>query len=395
MGKYTVSLNRARRWATPALTCAAVLAAGCASTPPAQTAPVYSRSDEAPTIETVSVEPVSTAGEARAAAGSLSLREDAPLHYVVKKGDTLWGISSYFLRDPWQWPELWYVNGKIANPHLIYPGEVLTLVLVNGRPRLARDSDLSLERLSPRVRVESLDDALPAIPIEAIRNFLRGPRVITEDEARRAPYVVEFTGEHLTGAEANGVFVKNLPDKPATAAYSWAVVQVGDPYRDPETHELLGYEAIPAGEAELRKPGAVATMALTKSSREVLVGDRLLPIEPENFGSSFYPHAPAAPVDGRILSVFDGLTQIAQYQIVALNRGSNHGVDVGTVLQIDQAGRNVRDPYGTQAVTLPDQYAGLLLVFKVTPKLSYGLVMKADRPLHVLDKVRNPAPSQR
>jgi hypothetical protein len=396
MGKYTVSLNRVRGRGLLALALTAALAAGCASSPKPSNEPVYSASPEPETIETMSIEPVNTVGEARAVAGNLSLREDAPLRYVVKKGDTLWGISNYFLRDPWQWPELWYVNGKIANPHLIYPGDVLTLVLVNGHPRLARDTDLTLERLSPRVRVESLDDAIPAIPIEAIRNFLRGPRVVTLEESRKAPYVVEFTEEHITAAEANGIYVKNLPPDTGTGSpFSWAVVQIGDAYRDPDSHELLGYEAIPAGEAELSKPGPTAEMALTKSSREILIGDRLLPIEPENYGSSFYPHAPAAPVDGRILSVFDGLTQIAQYQIVAINRGSNQGIDVGTVLEIDQAGRTVSDPYGTKGVVLPDIYGGLMLVFKVTPKLSYALVMKEVRPLHVLDKVRKPVPSPR
>jgi LysM repeat protein len=395
MGKYTVSMNRVRNARTLPLLCAALLAAGCGSAPQHDNVPVYTSTPEPESIEATTIEPITSTDDARARAGSLSLRDDVPLSYVVKKGDTLWSISSFFLRDPWQWPELWYVNGKIANPHLIYPGEVLTLVMVNGHPRLASETSLSLERASPRVRVESLDDALPTIPIEAIRNFLRGPRVVTLEEANKAPYVVEFTDEHITGAEANGIYVKKLPEQVGPATFSWAVVQIGDPYRDPDTHELLGYEAIPAGEAEVRTPGSIAALDVTKSSREILIGDRLLPIDPENYGSSFYPHAPTTAVAGRILSVFDGLTQITQYQIVAINLGSNKGIDVGTVLQIDQAGRSVRDPYGTTAISLPDTYAGIMLVFKVTPKISYALVMKAERPIHVLDKVYRPSPSRR
>ena len=134
-------------------------------------------------------------------------------------------------------------------------------------------------------------------------------------------------------------------------------------------------------------------MRVTKSSREVLIADRLLPIESESFDANFYPHAPLSPVDGRIISVFDGLSQISQYQIVALNRGSEHGVDPGTVLDILQSGRVVPDPYTKKSIALPAQYAGVLMVFKVTPKLSYGLVMNAIRPLHVLDKVAKPSPS--
>lgn len=395
MGKYNASplgnrFSSVPRKAGSAAIAAAMLllfAGGCASTGTASrsdatTAPVP------PTIEAEPVvQPLADNASARAAAGNLSLREDAPLRYKVKKGDTLWDISKFYLRDAWQWPELWYTNAQVKNPHLIYPGDVLTLVTVNGRTRLVNESALNLERLRPRIREEALDSALPAIPIEAIRNFLRGPRAVTLEEANKAPYVLAFLDEHLAASANTDIYVKNLT---ASDVANFAVVQLGEQYRDPETRELLGYEAIPAGEAELRVPGQPATMRLTKSSREVIVADRLLPIEAESFEANFYPHPPANPVEGRIISVFDGLSQIAQYQIVTLNRGSNHGLDPGTVLDIYQAGRPTADPYGTKAVLLPDLYAGVLLVFKVTPKLSYGLVMNATRPLHVLDKVKKP-----
>jgi len=364
------------------------LAAGCASegtavrTPAA--APVQTLPAPAPVVQ-----PLADNASATASAGALSLREDAPLRYTVKKGDTLWDISKYYLRDAWEWPELWYSNSQVKNPHLIYPGDVLTLVTVNGRTRLVPDSVLNLERVSPRIREEALDTALPAIPIEAIRNFLRGPRVVTLEESRKAPYVLAFLDEHIAASANTDVYVRNLR---ASDVSSYAVVQIGEPYRDPDTRELLGYEAIPAGEAELRVPGEPATMRMTKSNREVLIADRLLPIEAESFDANFYPHPPANPVEGRILSVFDGLDQIAQYQIVALNRGSDAGLDPGTVLDIYQSGRVAPDPYGAKAVLLPDLYAGVMMVFKVTPRISYALVMNATRPVHVLDKVKKPVP---
>ncbi len=393
MRKYNASPFQlpARR---PALLGAAAISlailAGCATTQPtpAPVAAPVAATEAAPGV----VEPLADTGAAAASAGSLSLREDAPLRYVVKKGDTLWDIAQHFLRDPWQWPELWYTNSQVRNPHQIYPGDVLTLVSIDGQTRLV--SDGPLERLSPRIREEALDASLPAIPIEAIRNFLRGPRLVTLEETKRAPYIVAFVDERLAVGANNDVYVKNLAQP---IAYNYAVVRVGEPYRDPETRNLLGYEAIPTGEAELRTPdapvGVTAVMRVTKSSREVLIADRLLPIEAESFDANFFPHAPLSPVDGRIISVFDGLSQISQYQIVALNRGSEHGVDPGTVLDILQSGRVVPDPYTRKGIALPEQYAGVLMVFKVTPKLSYGLVMNAIRPLHVLDKVAKPSPS--
>ena len=329
--------------------------------------------------------PVASVDEARARSGAVALNGDAPLRYVVKKGDTLWGIASRYLADPYQWPELWYVNGKIANPHLIYPGNVLELMVVNGRTQLVRGDDL--ERLSPRIRESDLEAALPAIPIDIIRNFLRGPRLVDADTLDRAPYILAFTGEHLIGAMNNGVYVKNLK---ADSGTTLAVVHRGEAYRDPDTREILGYEAQPVGEADVRVFGDPAEVMLTQSFREILTGDRLLPLEAENYQAFFYPHVPPQAVGAKILSVYNGLSQIAQYQIVALNRGSKAGLEPGHVLSIKLASRTVEDPVTHRDVVLPEQEAGLLMVFKVTPKVSYGLVMSATRPVHVLDRAEKP-----
>jgi len=381
----------ALRWKLcgPLFVCAlGLMLAACASDPQSgDPASSMVAEDAAPLTPIV---PAASMADATANAGTLSLREDAPLEYVVKKGDTLWSIASYFLRDPWEWPQFWYTNSQVKNPHLIYPGEVLRLVMVDGHTRLASAGPEVVEHLSPEARGLSLDQALPAIPIEAIRNFLKGPRVVSSEEIQKAPYLVEYTGEHIDGGANSGIYVRKLPKDGASA---WAIVHIGDEYRDPDTKELLGYEALPAGEAQLVTPGEPAEMLITKSNREVLIGDRLLPLETEIFDASFFPHPPAKPVDGRILTVFDGVIEIPQYQIVALNRGSKAGLDAGTVLSIYQSGRVVQDPYGNKPVQLPEQYAGLLMVFKVTPKVSYALVMSEVRPAHVLDKVHQPTHS--
>lgn len=330
-------------------------------------------------------------------ASDVRMQDDAPLRYVVKKGDTLWGISKKFLKDAWQWPEVWTTNNtKVANPHLIYPGEELLLVYKDKHPQIVPSGDVAVEnqadKLSPRIRELPLAQAIPTIPIAAIRQFLHGPRVVSDDELNRAPYVVEFSELHLAGSAGMGVYVKNLP-RPVRAGYS--VVRRGDPYRDPDTGELLGYEAIPTAEGEVRELGKLSTVRLVSSAREVNIGDRLLPQESDLFNANFYPHAPNAAVGGRIISVFDGLSEIGQFQIVTLNRGSKHSLEPGHVLSIIQAGGLAKDPYASGKLQLPDQFAGTLLIFKVTPKVSYGLVMEATRAIHVLDKVEKPRAGER
>lgn len=334
----------------------------------------------------------SAAAQGQGAPSDVRLQDDAPLHYTVKKGDTLWGIAKKFLKDPWQWPEVWTVNNtKVSNPHLIYPGQELLLVYRNRRPQIVPGGNLALEnqteKLSPKIRELPLAQAIPTIPLDAIREFLKGPRVVSKDELNRAPYVVEFNQETLRGAAGMGAYVKNLQE-PVLAGYE--VVRRGQEYRDPDTNELLGYEAIPTAEAELRELGKLSTVQLVQSYREVSIGDRLLPDESGLFQANFYPHAPAGAVGGRVIAVFDGLSQIGQYQIVTINRGTSQGLEPGHVLSILQAGRKVRDPYAPSRVQLPDEYAGTLMIFKVAPKVSYGLVMEAARAIHLLDKVEKP-----
>lgn len=382
----TTAGGRSSRFALCAL---AALLSACASAPaPERT---EAASTEAPA--TAPIEPVADLGAARAAS-DVPLRADAPLIYTVKKGDTLWGVASYFLDNPWQWPDLWYGNSQIRNPHLIYPGQQLKLVWVNGKPRVTAGDDVAYagdaggaEHLSPQIREMPLDGALPTIPIEAIRTFLAGPRLVTERELTRAPYVVAFTDPHLVNGAIAGLFAKGVPEQ---GDITWAVVHPGGKYVDPDSGKLLGYEAIPVARAEVRRFAPVSELLMTDSYREVTTGDRLLPIEPEHFEANFYPHRPKTNVKGSIISVFDGVYVIPQYTIVALNRGADDGLDPGSVLTIVKAGDRVADPYGLARVQLPDQVGGTMMVFKTTPKVSFALVLSSIRDLHVLDKFAPP-----
>lgn len=323
-----------------------------------------------------------------------ALREKVPLRYVVKKGDTLWSISNHFLLNAWEWPEIWFVNGQVRNPHKIYPGDVLTLMVVNGRPQLVNATpqpDLREDRVSPQVRASKLAAAIPAIPIEAIRDFLRSPRMVTPDEIKKAPYLLDFVGEHMMAGSASRVYVRKLKPKDQTIDYN--VVRMGAPYKDPVTDELLGYEATDIGYAEVENPGDPGVALLTKTTREALAGDYFLPVDPENFDAFFYPHAPADDVRATIISVYDGVTQVGQYQVVALNRGGRNGIEPGHVLTVMQSNRTAKDPYaslGNSTVKLPDLNAGTMMVFKVTPKVSFALIMEATRSIKVLDKAVKP-----
>ncbi|MHB1239417.1 MAG: LysM peptidoglycan-binding domain-containing protein [Gammaproteobacteria bacterium] len=335
-----------------------------------------------------------------AQAGTVTLRPDHPNRYVVVKGDTLWGISARFLRDPWMWPEVWSVNPQIRNPHLIYPGDVIVLSYVNGKPqlRLGRAAAGATtapagERtvvLHPEVRREPLPKAIPTIPMSAILPFLTRPDVVAKGELKAAPYVVEIANEHLVGASGSRIYVRRLTD-PAHRRY--AVVREGGVYRNPKTQEILGYEAIHLADATLITPGDPATLRLTRVNQEVLTGDRLVPLTDQRVEENFTPHAPKQPVDGQIISVFHGVSQIGQDQVVVLDVGRRDGVRVGDVLAIYQTGARIRDTVEGglgKTVQLPDERAGLLMVFRPFERVSYALVMSATRAIHLDDTVRNP-----
>jgi hypothetical protein len=377
--RFARAVDHRRRIASLATLSLALLAGGCASPAP-QSPPPVAPQPPAPMADVVP----SWKRPPPLPDAPLRLRSDAPTTYVVQPGDTLWGIASRFLQDPWQWPEIWYVNNQIANPHRIYPGDILQLVYVDGRATVQRAIVLT-----PRIRELGSTDAIPTVPLDAIRDFLRGPRLVTEDELANAPYVLAFADERVVGGSGDLAYVRRLAAGPTA---DFAAVRRGDPYIDPDDGEQLGFEAIPVAELQTLQPGDPASMLIARAWREAKRGDFLLPLETGLPTTDFYPHAPSHAVGGHIISVFDGVSQIGQYQIVTINRGSDQGLEVGHVLDILQSGAVVDDPMAGNGATvkLPDQYAGDLLIFKTTPRLSYGLVMRVVRAAHVMDRVEAP-----
>lgn len=369
---------------------AALLVAACAQQPAVQQSPATTPLPEpSPAAPPAAVQPSPSS-----APTPVRLREDAPLHYVVKSGDTLWDIASHFLSQPWQWPEIWYVNDQVRNPHLIYPGDLLTLVWRDGRPMLSAGDGLSAdtEQRSPRIRELPLDQAIPTIPLEVIRDFLRAPRLLDAEELRDTPYVLGFVDPHVVEAAGSLVYLQNVP---TGAAWRWDSVRVGQKFIDPDSGELLGWEGVPVCSIEIRTFGEPSTALITRSLRETRAGDRLITPPDQGFDANFAPHAPVRAVGGRILSVYDGVSQIGQYQVVTLNRGARDGIEAGHVLSIRQADRSARDPYTRRKVALPELYAGTLMVFKVEARVSYALVLSATREIHTLDRVDRPLDGER
>lgn len=317
----------------------------------------------------------------------LTLKDGAPKTYLVKKGDTLWDISQMYLNDPWLWPEIWHVNPQVDNPHLIFPGDILNLVYIDGKPKLVvkRGKDL---KLNPQIRLSDLDLAIPAIPLDAVSPFLTNSRVVSAEDLKLAPYVLAGNDGHIISGAGDNLYARgNFPDD--TKAFG--IFRPGGAYLDPETEELLGYQAFYVASAKMTAlDGGVATLGLNQASEEVRRGDRLLPDIERNINSNFYPSAPEQKTNGYIIAVEGGVSQIGSMDVVVINKGERDGLTVGHVLAIYKVGEKVRDPVTGETVKVPDTRSGLMMVFRTFDKVSYGLVLKATRSLAVMDKVKKP-----
>jgi hypothetical protein len=343
-----------------------------------------------------------SAPHAAAASGSTRpvLNPSAPMHYTVTRGDTLWGIASMYLKDPWLWPEVWIINPQIPNPHLIYPGDQLALAYgADGSPHVSVEQAGTV-RLDPRLRSSPLDSAIPTIPYSSIAAFLSRPTVMSSEEVKSAPYVLGFRDLHVAGGSNNEVYIRNLT---ATENSRYSVVHVATELRDPDDHKVLGYEAIYTATALVQRPGDPTKALLIDSARETLRGDRLLAAENTETPVTFIPHAPAGNVHGTILDVVGGTDLVGLYQVVVMNRGKSQGVEPGTVLAIDSAGDVIPDIFNggrnigsaesrqwAKKVQLPDERSGTVLVFKTFDRVSYGLIIGATDIIQVGDIVRTP-----
>jgi len=317
-----------------------------------------------------------------------------PDSYVVKPGDTLWDIAGMFLRDPWRWKEIWQGNPEVSNPDLIYPGDLLRLTYENGVPRLGVDNGGGPRhiKLTPTVRRESLSDAIHTIPIDAVQQFLTRPKVMDEADLEAAARVIGFVDEHIVGGRGDLIYVNNID---GTDFNSFDVVRIHRTYTDPDTGELLGTEALYVGDADLLRPGEPAKMVLSATDLEVQIDDRVFPDPQDEVLENFQPKAAPAFLEGKILSVLNGVNQIGVHNVVVLNKGGDDGLEPGDVMQIMQKSRppkQITEGNGLwrRAPDLPLEDVGLTMVFRIFDRVSYALVLRAGRTVYVGDTVRSP-----
>ncbi|WP_158880861.1 LysM peptidoglycan-binding domain-containing protein [Rhodanobacter sp. L36] len=357
-------------------------------------------------------------------AAGAQLRANHPDTYTVRRGDTLWDISSKFLAKPWLWPEIWQANPQVRNPHLIYPGDVLNLSFLNGGPHVG---------LEPRVHAEG--EAVPAIPLSELRMFLKDMRVMDSNAVRNAPYVVGLEEARLRGAVGQNIYVRGLQGAPGQR---WAIVRPTHVFRgfeqgdakDAENeivgHELdsnvamvntpwdedsrndghygrgddLGVEVSVIGNAETLRTGDPSTLLLLDSTMEIRSGDRVLPVDDAPYDAFYYPHAPksAVPDNARVNAFADAMDAVGSRQVVVLSVGAKDGVDNGTTFTIEEPGETIHDDVASNSwrrgvgktVTLPNEYVGHVMVFRTFDRVSYGLVMDSLRPVHKGNRLRMP-----
>ena len=344
--------------------------------------------------------PVFAADDMSPAQGQCAFLANAPDQHMVVKGDTLWGISQMFLEHAWCWPQVWGMNrDEIKNPHWIYPGQIVYFDRVAGKLRLGQPlsgtgsspSDVTTVKLSPQIRGESLPgNAITTIPTNSIEPFLSQPLVVEEEELNDAPRIVAAQQGHVNAGKDEKVYA--MGDLHGNTIFQ--VYRPVTPLKDPETKQILGYEAAYIGTVKLIRAGKADNEAhafmVTASREELTTGNRLLPGPPTEL-ANYVPHAPSTNISGRIVSVYGGVALAGQNQTVSINRGAKDGLDIGTVLQMYRTGEMIVDKTKDKSVVkLPDEQYGTLFIYRVFKNISYGLIMQVTDTAQVGDVVKKP-----
>jgi LysM repeat protein len=346
-----------------------------------------------------------TAQQVAAAGVPLSeLSPNAPDSYTVKKGDTLWDISSLYLVSPWRWPELWGMNmDEIRNPHLIYPGQVLFLEKTGDRARLRVGQEVGTSgpsgdgRLSPRVRSSEFGrDGIPTIPVEKIEPFLNQAIVLNSNELAAAPRVVAAPENRVLMTTGDLAYVRG----DLGTNRNFRVFREAVPLYDPTTKQLLGYEGRYLGTAELTRRSSTAsgsgdivpdTFTISSIKEEIRAGDRLSPVPPREF-INYVPHAPQGAIAGQIISIYGDAVNAGQHQVVAINKGLRDGLEIGHVLALWRDGQQVLDKTNNSRswIKLPNERHGHLLVFRVFDRVSYALILNVQNTVSRGDRFTQP-----
>lgn len=330
---------------------------------------------------------VSTAWAVAQEAKPIELRPDAPERHIVVPGDTLWGIASQFLKDPYRWPELWRLNPEeIKNPHRIYPGQVVVLDRSGDAPQLKLGR---LVKVEPRIYVEEGKREIPAIPQQVIEPFLAEPLVVEANALDEVPRIVATQESRVNVSAGETIYVKGAG---TPIAPRWQIYRPDKPMKDPETGEVLGYEAYYLGSARPVAEGEPATLEVVTARQEIGRGDRLMPAADTKV-ISYLPRPPSTMIKGRVIGIYGGVGEGGRHSIISLSRGKQDGLEVGHVLAAYRAGAVVTNRFKDdepETIRLPDERYGLVFVFRVFDRVSYALVMDVNRPLSPGDVLRTP-----
>lgn len=339
-------------------------------------------------------------------ADTLTLKAGHPDTYVVKKGDTLWDISGYFLQDPWRWATLWGVNPQIANPHLIYPGDRLTLVFIDGQPRLVKKQHI---KKGVEGRVLPKDGAIPAIDLALIEPYLVQNRVVEQAWLDAQPMVLSGESPSKHHILNDVIYVNsNMPMGQKVAIY-----EHGREFLDSQTGELLGREIILTASGRVTDDGDISKVQILSNLRETEVGYSVIPVEDDALMSAYFtPTAAELDIPATVIATVSTNREAGKLEVVYLDKGLEAGVKPGHVFAIYRDGEEVvigsdgqpvrsidRSSYDKvvahfsedKVFKVPDVYHGNLMVFKVFDKTSLGLIMMSDRPVRVKDKLLTPA----
>lgn len=349
---------------------------------------------------------------------AVTLKENGPTEYTVIKGDTLWDIAGRFLEDPWRWREIWQNNQQITNPDLIYPGDIIRLLYVDGKPVLTIDrgtgislpstetttaptaeanptakprGPLETVKLSPQIRAYPIDEAIPEIPLEKINNFLLRNRVLDVGVLDAAPHVVGGQDERVILGAGDDIYVRGEFDGTSSG---YGIYRPGQIYIDPVTEEVLGVQAQDIGAASIRaRDNDIVTFAVVRSTNEIRLGDRLLPVEERAIESVFTPRPPKTDVKGMVIAVETGVALAGRLDIIGVNLGKD-SLTQGDLLAVYKQGQKVRDRFAQKKtpknLQLPEERAGLVLIFQTFEKMSLGIVLEAERGIELEDYVNNP-----
>jgi LysM domain len=334
-------------------------------------------------------------------ADEIALQKNHPDRYVVVKGDTLWGISAKFLKDPWQWPKVWKMNrAEIKNPHRIYPGDVVALDTSSGSPQLRLLHETVT--LQPGAVEEPLEkEAIQTISPSVITPFLSQPLLVENGQLDSAPRIVAGQDNRVVLSPGTRVYVNGIKEGDGV---HWNVYRPGEQLTDPDTKEALGTEAVYLGDVNISKYGTPATGDVVRAKEEIFTKDRLV-ISNDEFKSSFVPHAPETKINGRIMRIYGGVAEGGPNTVVSINRGKKDGLEEGHVLAINRYGRVIKDPeykelkdtkkadasaLAPDEMNLPDERVGLLMIFRTFDRISYGLIMNTSDAIYTLDTVQTP-----